>query len=144
VGSEIETRLPHRAPFLFVDEVAEQTAERIVTRWRVPPDLDCFRGHYPGHPILPGVLLCEFAFQSAAILAGEPEGADGIPVLARIEDARFKRPVGPGDELAAEVELVERMGGAAFFRATVRSGARTVLRVRFALARASDDAEERD
>ena len=146
MASEVETLLPHRAPFLFVDRVRERTEGRIVTQWRVPEDLDCFRGHYPGRPVLPGVILCELAFQSGAILAGAGGRGDrgGIPVLARIEDARFKHTVAPGDELEAEVELVERLGGAVFLRATVRRGARAVLHVRFVLARAAGGGEERD
>ena len=137
--SEVHALLPHRAPFLFVDRVRERTDARIVTEWRVPDDLDCFAGHYPGRPILPGVLLCEFAFQSGAILAGTGAEVDPdrVPVLARIADARFKRMVGPGEVLRAEVELVERLANATFLTARVRSGESTVLVLRFTLARAS-------
>ncbi len=144
MASEVQALLPHRAPFLFVDRVRERTEGRIVTEWDVPVELDCFRGHYPGHPVLPGVLLCEFAFQSGAILAtaGAEIDATGIPVLARIEEARFKKMVQPGERLHAEVELVERLAGASFFSARVRSGERTVLAVRFVLARASADGAE--
>ena len=137
MASDVQALLPHRAPFLFVDRVIERTEASIVTEWEVPLDLDCFRGHYPGRPVLPGVLLCEFVFQSGAILAGavtEP-AAGGVPVLARIEEARFKKMVAPGERLRAEVELLERLAGVAFCSARVRSGEKTVLTTRFALAR---------
>ena len=48
--------LPHRPPFLFVDRIIERTPSSIITEWYVPPDLECFKGHYPGHPVLPGVI----------------------------------------------------------------------------------------
>lgn len=136
--AEIEGLIPHRDPFLFVDRIVERAADRIVTEWDVPVDLAAFRGHYPGHPVLPGVLISEFAFQSAACLLAS--GADprvtpaAVPVLTRIEDARFRRIVRPGESLRAHVEVVERVGPARFCKATVTCGAETVLRVRFTVA----------
>ena len=67
----VEAAIPHRAPFLFVDRVARIDDDSIVTEWDVNADLPAFRGHYPGNPVLPGVLISEFTFQSAAILLGE-------------------------------------------------------------------------
>ena len=93
--------LPHRPPFLFVDRIVERSDARIVTEWDVPRDLPVFQGHFPGQPVLPGVISSEFCFQSAAILfSGEPSaGASsvGLPVLTRIADARFRRVVAPGE-----------------------------------------------
>lgn len=134
----IEAAIPHRDPFLFVDRVFERTQSTITTEWDVRADLPAFRGHYPGQPLLPGVLSSEFAFQSAALFVAT-SGADAVqkgslPVLTRIEDARFKRAVFPGDTLRAEVELVERLGPACFMKATVTCGGAVVLRVRFTVA----------
>ena len=144
MGSEpraaIEALIPHRAPFLFVDRLLERGEDRLVTEWDVVPELDCFRGHYPGAPILPGVLVCEFVFQSAAILLAEAGGtaqAGAIPMLTKIEDARFKQAVRPGETLRAEVTLVERVGPARYVSAHVRSNGKTVLRIRFTVALAT-------
>ncbi|HVS08974.1 MAG TPA: 3-hydroxyacyl-ACP dehydratase FabZ family protein [Planctomycetota bacterium] len=128
--------IPHRAPFLFVDRVLERSVGTIVTEWDVRPDAPFFRGHYPGNPIVPGVLICESAFQAGAILCAPeaPSGAETTPVLARIERARFTRPVGPGETLRFEVELVDRAGPARRFSARASSAGKDVLRVEFTVA----------
>lgn len=143
MGSEardaIEARIPHRAPFLFVDRVVDRSEDSILTEWRVPPGADFFRGHYPGNPLLPGVIAAELAFQSAALLIAELDATrvacGPVPVLARIADARFRRPVRPGETLAARVILEERVGPAHHFAGEItnESGER-VLSLRFVVA----------
>lgn len=134
----IEAAIPHRAPFLFVDRVIERTHDTIVTEWDIRPDLFAFRGHYPGFPVLPGVLISEFTFQSAAILFSEPGSpavtSSAVPVLTKIEDARFRKIVRPGETLRAAVETVERIGPARYMKAHVTSGGATVLKLRFTVA----------
>jgi 3-hydroxyacyl-[acyl-carrier-protein] dehydratase len=140
--AEIEAAIPHRAPFLFVDRILAREAQRIVTEWDVRADLPAFAGHYPGFPVLPGVLISEFVFQSAAILlSGESPGTvdgsssgAGVPVLTRIEDARFRRMVRPGETLRAEVAITDSVANARFARASVTSGGKKVLQARFAVA----------
>lgn len=135
--------LPHRPPFLFVDRIVERGPGRIVAEWTAREDLECFAGHYPGAPLLPGVLIAEFAFQAASILlASEPAEPpnSGIPVLTRIQDARFRRMVRPGETLRADVREVERLGNAAWLEATVTSGEAKVATLRFTLARAEEGA----
>lgn len=138
--AEIEALIPHREPFLYVDRIVERGAQQIATEWDVPADLPAFRGHYPGDPVLPGVLVAEFTFQSAACLfAAEPvadTGASGVPVLTRIEDARFRRAVRPGETLRAEVQVVEQVGPARWCKAHVTCGGQTVARLAFTVARA--------
>lgn len=133
---DVEAAIPHRAPFLFVDRVVRSDDEAIVTEWDVTHDLPAFRGHYPGNPVLPGVLISEFTFQSAAILLGDPDSiaSGALPVLTRIEDARFKKMVKPGETLVAEVVCIERIGAARYVKATVTSGGETVLKIRFTIA----------
>lgn len=130
--------IPHRPPFLFVDRIVERERDRIVTEWDVPVDLFAFQGHYPGRPVLPGVLACELCFQSAAILFSGDESTpnvDGaVPVLTRIEDARFKKLVEPGETLRAELECVERIANVRWMQAHVTARGKSVLRVRFAVA----------
>src|SRR3981189_1144896 len=94
--------IPHRPPFLFVDEIVSETADGLVARrtWRA--DEDFYKGHYPGAPITPGVLLCEAVFQAAACdmalkarAAGGKPG-EGVPLIAKINDVRFRIFVYPG------------------------------------------------
>jgi 3-hydroxyacyl-[acyl-carrier-protein] dehydratase len=148
VGSEldlstpVEELLPHRPPFLFVDSVLARDADRVTTDRDVAEELECFRGHYPGKPVFPGVLQCEMAFQSGAILLGAgPAVAGALPVLARIEQARFKRSVAPGQTVTAEVVLTERLANATWLSARLSSGGETVANLRFVLALAAREAE---
>lgn len=130
--------IPHRPPFLFVDRVIERSTDSLVSEWDIPHDLPALGGHYPGRPVLPGALISEFTFQSAAILFARP-GEDAavteyIPVLTKIEDARFKKMVAPGETLRAEVETLEAVGPARFMKASVTSAGETVARLRFTVA----------
>lgn len=150
----IEARLPHRPPFLFVDRVValapDATPPALTAEWRVPADADFFRGHYPGNPVTPGVILCEHAFQSAALLLAERgtvfgavhrtsgPGA-GVPVLARIEKARFRRIVRPDETVVTEIRLTESVGPAAHLAARVTVDGATALELACVLMRASTD-----
>ncbi len=141
----IEKLIPHRPPFLFVDELVEVNAERAVCRrvWRA--DEAFYAGHYPGNPITPGVLLCEAVFQSAAAFLSQSSfaGMNGkTPVLTRIQDARFKRMVKPGDEVEIEVSYKEAVNGFHFLRGIIRKDGKTALTVDFALAMVDEGAEE--
>ncbi|MED6334046.1 MAG: 3-hydroxyacyl-ACP dehydratase FabZ family protein [Planctomycetota bacterium] len=133
---EIEALIPHRPPFLFVDRVLELEGDAIVTEWRVPEDAAFFQGHYPGNPITPGVLLSEFAVQSAAILVGATEAGErpdgAVPVLTHIQNARFRRMVRPGDTVRTRATVVERVGDARFVHARIESATgETTARLEF-------------
>lgn len=103
--------LPHRPPFRFVDRVESCTPGRaVVARWRITGDEPWLAGHFPGNPIVPGVLQVEALAQAGAIaVLASDSGAGRLPVLGGVEDVRFRRPVRPGDELRLEVEI-ERFG----------------------------------
>ncbi len=136
--SEVESAIPHRPPFLFVDRVVERFEDGLSAVWRVPVDADFFRGHYPLEPVLPGVILCEHVFQCAAVFLSERLGGfaaqDGIPVLARIEQARFRRIVRPGEVLETRVELLEHIGPAHVFQGQSAVAAEAAVRLGFVLA----------
>jgi 3-hydroxyacyl-[acyl-carrier-protein] dehydratase len=138
----IEALLPHREPFLLVDRITDRGDDWIETEWHVAEDLDVFRGHYPGNPVLPGVLISEHCFQSAALLVGNLTGEEatpGVPVLTRIEDARFRRMVRPGHTLRTRVQQTDRLANACWFTAQVTSEEGKVARLAFVLALAEGD-----
>lgn len=122
----IHDRIPHRDPFLWVDTVIEVSDNRLRAQKTIHPDLDIFQGHYPQYPIMPGVLLCEAVFQAGAILLSEifirehmdeeSEILKNLPVLTRIQSAKFKREVHPGDTITIEVSLTERISNAWFLK----------------------------
>lgn len=109
----ILARLPHRYPFLLVDRVLEsQPGERLVALKNVTANEPFFPGHFPGKPVMPGVLIIEALAQATCLLALETEkGEDGTYLLAGVDKARFKQPVIPGDQLRLEATLVKRRRG---------------------------------
>lgn len=133
--------IPHRPPFLFVDEIVDEAADALTAKrtWRA--DEDFYKGHYPGAPITPGVLLCEAVFQTAACFmalkaraAGAKPG-EGVPLIAKIGDVRFRTPVYPGDTVTIEVKQKDVMGGFTMMSGAMRKADGTrVMNVEFAVA----------
>jgi len=99
--------IPHRPPFLFVDEIIEIDQDRILARRTIRADEPYFKGHYPGNPLMPGVLLCESVIQAGAIMLSRriEGGAGKVPILTRIQNAKFKRQVRPGDVVDLEAKF---------------------------------------
>ncbi len=99
--------LPHRPPFLFVSRIISiQPGQLAVAEYDVPQDHVFFEGHFPQEPVLPGVITLEIMAQTAALaVLSEPGRSGQLAYLAGIENARFKKPVRPGDTLRAEMEI---------------------------------------
>jgi 3-hydroxyacyl-[acyl-carrier-protein] dehydratase len=110
--AEIEAILPHREPFLLLDEVVElEPGARVTARKLVREDEWYLSGHFPGNPIMPGVLMVEALAQTGAVaVLSQEENRGKLVLFAGIDDLRFKRVVRPGDELELTCEL-ERMRG---------------------------------
>lgn len=113
---EILHHLPHRFPFLLIDRVLSCEAGRnIVAIKNVTMNEPFFSGHFPHHPVMPGVLIVEAMAQAAAILSFKTMGSkpdqDSVYYFVGIDNARFKKPVFPGDQLRLEVSLVRALKG---------------------------------
>lgn len=122
----ITESIPHRDAMLLVDQVLTCSESEIVCSKTFRGDEFFFQGHYPDHPIVPGVILCECAAQSAAILLanGHIDADDSmgkVPVLTRMNKVRFKNTVHPGDVIEIKVRLDEQISGAYFLSASIRN-----------------------
>ena len=122
--AEIEEILPHRDPFLLIDEVLELVpGKRAVARKLVRPDEWYLAGHFPGRPVMPGVLIVEAMAQTGAVaVLSQEENRGRIAYFAGIDDCRFKRVVEPGDELQLTCELERVRGPIGRGRAEARVG----------------------
>ena len=124
---EILEHLPHRYPFLLVDRVLEvEPGKRILALKNVSINEHFFSGHFPHYPVMPGVLVIEALAQAAAILAfrtrGQKPDNKSVYYFVGIDDARFKRPVVPGDQLLLEVLFGREARGLGVFSARARVG----------------------
>jgi 3-hydroxyacyl-[acyl-carrier-protein] dehydratase len=130
----IHDAIPHREPFLLVDAILDWTDARIVCTKTFTGQEDFFAGHYPGQPLVPGVLLCEAAMQAGAILLSRhlAEARGRVPVATRMNEVRFKRMVRPGETIRMEVDLTERLADAFFLAAKVTVEGKVAVRFEFA------------
>ena len=145
---DIHRRIPHRPPFLFIDEILNVSDTGAEASLTVKPEFPFFEGHYPGNPIMPGVLLCESVFQTGAVFLADLLDNETLtdesvtPVLTRIRDARFKRMVLPGDKVDISVSLTDKMGK--FFNLTgqIKNEGKICLTISFALALIKDEEKQ--
>ena len=128
--AEIEAILPHREPFLLIDEVVElEPGERVVARKQVRPDEWYLAGHFPGRPVMPGVLIVEAMAQTGAVaVLAQEENRGRLALFAGIDDVRFKRIVEPGDELELECRLEAVRGPIGRGKATAKVDGELVAR----------------
>ncbi|HCS54553.1 3-hydroxyacyl-ACP dehydratase FabZ family protein [Rubinisphaera sp.] len=131
---QIKECIPHRDPFLWIDEVLELSENTIHATTYINPDLPVFQGHYPDFPILPGVLQCEMALQAGAILISRKHAleADKVPVATRINNVKFKHMVRPGDTANVYVEVTERLKDTFYMTGKIVVDGQTCTRLDFA------------
>ena len=121
-----------------MDQIVSRSENSLVAQrtWRAEEEF--YKGHYPGAPITPGVLLCESVFQTGALLlAGKFAGQgpqSGVPLLAKVENVRFRSPVYPGNTTTVEVRINEVAGGFYLMSGRMKCGDKRVLSVDFAVA----------
>lgn len=122
---EILEHLPHRYPFLLVDRVLEVVPGKSIHAYKnITMNEPYFVGHFPHHPVMPGVLIMEALAQAAGILSfktmdSKPD-ADSVFYFVGIDECRFKKPVSPGDQLHLHIEIARQMRGIWKYKAEAR------------------------
>jgi beta-hydroxyacyl-ACP dehydratase FabZ len=113
--NEIKGILPHRFPFLLVDRIVELEADRVVGIKNVTANEPFFQGHFPDFPVMPGVLIVEAMAQTAGVLVLKsiPDRENKLVLLVAVENARFRKPVVPGDVLRMEMKVIKRKASVA-------------------------------
>lgn len=132
--SDVKDLIPQRDPFLFVNKVVEKDSDSITTSYKVTGEEDFFKGHFPGNPIMPGVILQEALFQSGACLMASG-ASSGLGVVTKVSNARFKSLVRPGDELIMKVNIVEQLDNAFYFKGRTQVDGKTVCALEFTCAK---------
>ena len=127
---EVRKRLPHREPFLFIDEVMEVNNEFIEAKRFISPNEDFFKGHFPNFPIMPGVLILEAMAQSCALLGShimsQTANEKSMYLLCGVEKVRFKKKVLPGDTLIFKSSVISSKRGIWKFKSSAYSGEKLV------------------
>lgn len=134
-SDEVLDLIPQKPPFLFVDKVVERSENKIQTSLQLTGEEDFFKGHFPGNPIMPGVLLQEACFQSGALLMAKmSENGKGLGVVSKVTSAKFKSFVKPSDLLEMEVELVDQVANAYYMKGKSRVNGKVVMAIEFSCA----------
>jgi 3-hydroxyacyl-[acyl-carrier-protein] dehydratase len=134
--ARIKHAIPHRNPFLLIDRVVEVVRDQSAVGIKnVSVNESFFQGHFPGHPVMPGVLIIESMAQTAAVLVVEtlgPEAAGKVVYFMSIEGAKFRRPVVPGDQLRIHVTKERKRGNVWKFHAVARVDGTSVAEATYA------------
>lgn len=127
---------------LLVDAIVTCDQDRLVGRKTFHSHEHFFQGHFPGDPIVPGVILCECALQAGAVLLAQRHpGGTGVPLATRLDQVRFRRVVRPGEVIEIDVRLRDQVSQAFFFDARIRCAGQLAARLTFACTRAARAAE---
>ena len=137
---EIKRRIPHRAPMLLVDAIVEETETTIVCNKTFSEDEYFFQGHFPGSPIVPGVIQCECCLQAGAVLLAGRSGSDSadgpsgeLPVATRMDNVKFKRMISPGDSVEMHVTLNEQVSNAYYLTGKMMLSGKLAMRLDFSV-----------
>lgn len=129
----VEAAIPHRAPMLLVDHIVDQSEKQIHCRKTFRADEFFTQGHFPGYPLVPGVILCECALQSGAILLAQHAATSGgVPVATRLDGVKFKSMVRPGDTIDIHATLNDVVSTAYFLTAKIMLAGKLAARLDFA------------
>lgn len=134
----IESLIPHRRPFLFVEKILRWNEDEILCSYRFKEDEFFFQGHYPGSPLVPGVILCESAMQAGAVYLSKimhesDENGEKIPVVGRIDKVKFRKTIHPGDEIEMNIKKSMKMTNVWYMTAKITCQGATVLTFEFAV-----------
>ncbi len=136
----IQAAIPHRPPMLLIDEIIEQTKDSIKCGKTFRVDEYFVQGHFPDYPLVPGVILCECCLQAGAILLSALTPQQGaVPVATRIDNAKFKKMVRPGESVELHVTLNDVVSTAYFLSGRVLVGGKLAARLDFACTVASPE-----
>lgn len=144
-NSEVLQAIPHRPPFLFVDEILEVTEDQIICQKTFTGKEAFFQGHYPDFPLVPGVLLCEAALQAGAVFLSKKMAADEstfsgkMPVVAKMSDIRFRQIVRPGETVKIQVNLEDFYANAFTMNGTVTVNGKMSVKLKFTVMMVEKD-----
>jgi 3-hydroxyacyl-[acyl-carrier-protein] dehydratase len=129
----VEAAIPHRKPMLLIDEIVQQTDDDIHCRKTFQPSDFFVQGHFPNYPLVPGMILCECALQSGAILLSKYTPQSGaVPVATRLDGVKFKKMVRPGDTIDIHVTMKEVVSTAYFLSGKILVDGKLAARLDFA------------
>ncbi|MBL8891097.1 MAG: beta-hydroxyacyl-ACP dehydratase [Planctomycetaceae bacterium] len=135
----IKQLIPHRPPMLLLDEIVQCDNDRIVCRKTFRADEFFVQGHYPEFPLVPGVILVESCCQAGAVLVAQRiqnDQSENVPVLTRVDNAKFKQMVRPGNEVLLEAEIVEAISQAIYLKGKVKLADKLAVSFDFACSMA--------
>ena len=133
-SDEVLNSIPQKPPFLFVDKVIDKTENSLNAQYHVSGDEYFFAGHFPGNPVLPAVIMQEALFQSAALLLSNIPG-DGLGVVTRVGDGKFKKIVRPGETLDLNVHIDEQINNAFYMTGKIKVEDKTVTILKFVVTK---------
>lgn len=131
---EIERKIPHRLPMRLLDEIVSQSESEIVCRKTFHANEPFLQGHFPGFPLVPGVILCECCLQAGAVLLADKAmlGSSMVPVATRMDGVKFKRMVRPGDTVEVHATLNEQVSNAYYMTGKMKLDGKLAVRLEFA------------
>ena len=142
---QVKSAIPHRPPMLLVDEIVEQSDSTIHCRKQFGAEEFFVQGHFPDDPIVPGVILCECALQSGAVLlASMTDASNSVPVATRLDAVKFKQMVRPGDTIDIHVTIKDVVSSAYFLTGKISMNGKLAARLDFACTLADKETAEPD